>query len=353
MKIYTRAVFNWDGEMLEADWYEYDGPIAHCGGGGKAPAAPDPNVTSAAQTKSNKETAAFNAALGSGSTFTPLGNQTSTYRGKDPATGAPIWDTNISLSPDQQQLFDQQSKQNLQLGDFANNMLNQVSGAYGSPMLAPNPGLMTSLNTSGLSGMPAQGDLMGDLQNTQNALYDRQKGFLDPQFQQGQSGLDAQLAAQGITQGSDAYNNAQNNFARQKEFAYGQARDAAIAGGGAEQSRLNDMASSNRAQQFAELMAGGQFQNDAAAQQLSQALTLRDQPLNEFNALRSASPVAMPQFGNTGGGGGISPTDISGNMWNAYNGNMNAYNAQQATANSNTQAGVGLAGTAVMAAVIF
>lgn len=355
VKIYTRGVFDWETCQridAECEFYEYEGPLALCDGGGSPPPAPDPNVTSAAQTKSNQQTAAYNAALNRGNTYTPLGSQTFHYTGKDPATGAPMWDQTISLSPEQQQLYDQQQQQNLQLGNIAGSMMSQVAGQYGRPMDAPNPGIQTTLNTSGLQQLPSSQDLMGDLQNTQTALYDRQRGFLDPQFQTQQSGLDASLAAKGITEGSDAYKNAQDDLARQREFAYGQARDSAIAGAGAEQSRLNTMAQGNRAQQFGEALSSGQFQNDAAGQQLAQAMALRDQPLNEFNALRSASPVAMPQF-QSPGQGAMAGTDVAGNMWNAYNGQMNAYNAQQATANGNMQAGAGLAGTAVMAAVIF
>lgn len=34
MKIYTRVVMTWDGEVLEEESYEYEGPLAQCGGGG-------------------------------------------------------------------------------------------------------------------------------------------------------------------------------------------------------------------------------------------------------------------------------------------------------------------------------
>ena len=49
MKIYEKIVLNWDGEVLEERSFEYDGPVALCGGGGKskpkvqpAPPAPEP-----------------------------------------------------------------------------------------------------------------------------------------------------------------------------------------------------------------------------------------------------------------------------------------------------------------------
>lgn len=35
MKIHTRVVFNWDGEVLEDEFFEYTGEVAQCGGGSK------------------------------------------------------------------------------------------------------------------------------------------------------------------------------------------------------------------------------------------------------------------------------------------------------------------------------
>ena len=62
MKIYTRVVIDMaTSEVLEADSYEYDGPLAECKGG-KKPKTPDPVVVAQAQTESNQDTAAYNAA---------------------------------------------------------------------------------------------------------------------------------------------------------------------------------------------------------------------------------------------------------------------------------------------------
>jgi hypothetical protein len=68
-------------------------------------------------------------------------------------------------------------------------------------------------------------------QNATNALFQQQKGFLDPQWQQNQKNLEDQLARQGISTGSDAYNSAMSNFQNQKTQAYQSAQDSAIAQG--------------------------------------------------------------------------------------------------------------------------
>ena len=36
MKIYTKLVMDWDGNVLEEDSYDYDGPVALCGSGGSS-----------------------------------------------------------------------------------------------------------------------------------------------------------------------------------------------------------------------------------------------------------------------------------------------------------------------------
>jgi hypothetical protein len=64
-----------------------------------------------------------------------------------------------------------------------------------------------------------------------NAVYQQLKGFLDPQWQQGQKNLEDQLSRQGFSPGSDAYNSAMTNFQNQKTRADQSARDAAIAQG--------------------------------------------------------------------------------------------------------------------------
>ena len=42
MKIYERIVLDWDGAVLEEESFEYTGPLALCGGGGKKPKTPAP-----------------------------------------------------------------------------------------------------------------------------------------------------------------------------------------------------------------------------------------------------------------------------------------------------------------------
>jgi hypothetical protein len=282
----------------------------------KAPKTPDPREVSAAQTQSNRDTAAYDNAISHGNTTTPFGSQTFTSR-VDPTTGATVYDQNVSLSPDQQQLYDQQQQQNLALGQTSNRMLGQVDQAYGQPF---NPEL---------SQLQGAEDLEGSRQAVSDALYKRQAAYLDPQYQQADTSMRTRLANQGITEGSEAWKNSIDEFNRGKSFDYGQARESSIAGGLSEMKGLSDISSRNR------------------NQQLSEALARRALPLNEFNALRAGSQVDVPQFQNPGNAN-VQPTDVAGNTWNSYNGNLQAWQARAGQAGATNNGLMSLAAAAMM-----
>ena len=304
MRIYTRVVIDMaTSEVLEADSYEYDGPIAECKKGGKAPKAPDPNVVSAAQTRSNQETASYNAALNRTNTYTPAGSSEFTVTGTD-ASGAPIYRQDVKLAPDAQALYDQQMAQSRQLGNTAQNMMGRVDASMATP-----------LDTSRAPQLFGADDLLGARQQTQDALYNRQAAYLDPQWQQREEQFRTRMANSGITEGNEAWQNAKFDEDRARSFDYGQARDSSIAGALPEMAFLSDTARGNRAMTMQELYAE------------------RALPLNEFNALRSSSQVDMPQFDGAAGVT-MGNTDVSGNMWNAYQAQMDRYNAQQAGSNN-------------------
>jgi hypothetical protein len=290
-------------EVLEADFYEYDGPVAECKKGGKAPKAPDPNVVSQAQTQSNQETAAYNAALNRTNTYTPAGSSEFTVTGTD-ASGAPIYRQDVKLAPDAQALYDQQMAQSRQLGNTAQNMMGRVDASMATP-----------LDTSRAPQLFGADDLLGARQQTQDALYNRQAAYLDPQWQQREEQFRTRMANSGITEGNEAWQNAKFDEDRARSFDYGQARDSSIAGALPEMAFLSDTARGNRAMTMQELYAE------------------RALPLNEFNALRSSSQVDMPQFDGAAGVT-MGNTDVSGNMWNAYQAQMDRYNAQQAGSNN-------------------
>lgn len=235
-------------------------------GGGKAPPPPDPTAVSQAQTQANQQTAQYNAALGSGSIFTPLGSSQFTGR-VDPTTGATVYDQRVNLTPDAQAQLDSEMAQNRQLNTVAGGMLDRIGSTYGTPM-----------DTSTLPKMLGADDLLGTRQSVEDAIYGRYASRLNPEFGQREDQLRTRLANQGIVEGSQAFENSWDRFGRERTDAYDTARRSAVVGGGDELVKMAGLSGNQRAQALAE------------------ALTMRNQPLNEFSALRNESPVQIPQF---------------------------------------------------------
>jgi hypothetical protein len=139
------------------------------------------------------------------------------------------------------------------------------------------------------------GELMGtpfDLNAARaTELSDIQRTFLDPQWDQRSSSLETQLLNRGIRPGSAQYENMRRQFGQQQNDAYNQMYLGAY----------------NTA-------------NNAALQE-------RQLPFQEYAAVsgipqqQSVNPAQAPTPG-------VAPTDISGNVWNAYN-----QKSQQANAN--------------------
>lgn len=284
------------------------------GGAPSAPAAPDPNTVDQAQTASNQQTALYNFGLNNPNTYTPLGNLTTTTDTSNP--NEPTTTQNISLTPAEQQILDQNQSNITQQGAVANTALQGVQNQFNTPY-----------NVTGAAGQtPSQQDLMGDLTNTENALYGQQTQYLDPQFQQSQEQLQSQLANQGIPQGSDAYNTAMNNLALQKQQAYSNANMNAISGGTAAQSQLAQTGLANQAQQ---------------AQLYSQQYAA---PLQYYDSLMSGTQPTMPQFSGVNTSN-AAPTNVAGAYQNQYQGQLNSYNAAVGSSNSSTSGLFGLGGS--------
>lgn len=353
------------------------------------PPPPDYQAQAKAQGQENVETARVNSRLSNPDYFTPYGTQTvqhgkpgtfdeagynkaladynqtlqlsknaqqvSNFNGYDDA-GNPTYNSNVAkdvqigpapnrqdfmigydpdytavtqtLSPEQQKLFDQDNRIKSQVGDIGEAQLGRVKDAFSQPFdMSGIPGLQYSVdpkyNTDG--------------QQVQDALYQKQAQYLDPQFKQQQNDLSVQLANQGILPGSEAYQREMDNFARTKQQAYGDARNSAIIGAGQEQSRL-----------FGLGLQSAELNNSTVNQGIQQKSFLRNLPLNELNALRSGSQATMPSFqGFTGSSAAPANTAQAYAQQQQYL--QNQANAQNASNASTTNALVGL-GTAGLGA---
>jgi hypothetical protein len=151
---------------------------------------------------------------------------------------------------------------------------NVQAATAASPLLGNVANLANSLpggpvNFGGVA--PLSTNFPDQVAQAQNAAYNTQAGFLDPQFAEKKSDLTQQLADQGINPGSEAYDRAQGDLGRQSDLAYQQAKDAAVAAGNQEQQTL-----------FGESLQGRQ-------QGVNEALQQYQSPFNAIGSLAGSA----------------------------------------------------------------
>jgi len=305
------------------------------GKGGDAPPPPDPWQTAAATTFTNQQSAAYNKALNLNNYTNPFGSQQTTQVGKDPNTGAPIYNTSITADPQLQGMLNGLLGQSGASGSINMNALNGLNG-----LGKEYQGLNQSLSALGSSINPLAAQQAQ--QQGQNAAYAAQTQYLDPQFSQQKTALDAQLANQGLTQGSEAYNNAQNNFALQKQRAYSDAANQSILTG-------SQIGTQNFQNQLANLqsqsgllgMMGSNLGQQAGL--LGQGVGIGQTPYSNLQTIAQM----IPGYSGTGQSA-AAPADIGGYMNNAYQGQLASHNADVQSSNATTSALGGLASAAVI-----
>ena len=272
----------------------------------KAPAAPDPVATANAQTTSNVDTAISNAFLQNPNVISAYGETSTGQTGSVNVDGRdiPLLTTTTQLSPDEQKLFDQQN----QLGQAANGIALSQVGKIGSILGTAPPQLSDYL-----------GDPTKVRDNVQNALFAR----LQPQLQIQSDALENKLTNQGLVRGSEAFENADVANSRDANDA----RLAVIGQAGTEQDRV-----------FSE-----------AQQQLQDALTARDQPLNELTALAGYGQVQNPTV-PTYQPGTVAGTPTAQIVQNSFQDANDVYKSQLAAQSSTLGSIFGLGGAIAGAA---
>jgi hypothetical protein len=287
------------------------------------PAAPaPPDYAAAAQ-----QTAAGNASQAQVAQYGSMTNQVTPYGTVDytrqqvgtTAQGDPLnqWTQTMKLSPEQQALYNQNQAINAQLGDIAQTGVGQVQNSMNNPLdFSQNQALQT----------PGQIQ-----QQASNAAYQNATQYLDPQFKQSNAQLANQLANQGITQGSEAYNNAMLNAGNAQQQAYESARNQAYSQGMIGAQQQYTQALGNRTQQNAEMQ------------------TLRQDPLNMLNSIRTGQQMQvaqMPQVGvsNPAALQATQGPDMLGAATAQGQFNQGLYNAQSAAASQQNAAAIGAVG---------
>ena len=305
-----------------------------------APQAPDPVATANAQTASNKETAIANAQLNRINQVTPYGNLT--YTSTPGADGVPNYTQTTTLPALQNKPMQssvapltglargidsggaiQNRIDTSKVGDYTRN------AAYGN--------IQDRLDTSGIPALVGGDALAGEMNKQQQAAFNQQKAFLDPQWQQQQHDLQNQLVQQGVPQNSDAWNRAMGDLNRQRTFAYGNAQNSAIQLGNAAQNQLfgqglqanqnaygqalgtGNFANSAQNQGFGQAMGNANLNNSVATQQFNNAAQ-EMAAANAAQAQRFGQNAQQAQFGNQAAESMFNSGMASGQFANQANG---------------------------------
>lgn len=291
-------------------------------GGGKGSAPPAPDYTGAAQATAagNKEAAIASQAGNMVNQYTPYGSVEYAQRGE--VNGVPLWSQTVNLSPEQQAAYNKDVQMNAALQDVGVQGLGYVQSALDKP-----------LSFEGMQAVGTPGEIQ---QQASDAAYQNAMRYVEPRLQRQQASLENQLANQGITRGSEAWNAAMQENEANKENVYSQAQNAAYTAG---------------------LTGANQAYNQALGarqQQISEAQTLQQNPLNMLNAVRTGSQMQssqQPQVGTSSPGqlATWSGPDLLGAATAQGQYNQGLYNANQAASSNLTSGLMGLAGTGMMA----
>lgn len=273
----------------------------------QAPTAADPTATARAQSAANKETAIAQAGLNSTNQYTPFGSLEYSQSGTW-SDGTPRFSATQTLTPQQQRIADLSQNSSETYGQTGLNQLNAVKGTLSTPF-----------DMSQLGAAPTYDTAFRE-QQRQN-LITRGQSQYDRQRQQ----LETQLANQGITAGSQAYNDAFQPY-------YQGLNDFQIAA---------DLNAGN--------LAGSEYgrMQQARQNQIGEALLPRQQSLNELAALAGGTQLATPSYINTPQTG-IANTDIIGANGQSLAAQNAAYQGNLASNNAMMGGIAGLGGSALM-----
>ena len=230
----------------------------------QAPAAPDPVKTAQAQSTANRETAVTQYGLNATNQNTPQGSLSYKQIGTW-EDGTPRFEATTALNQGEQGVYDTglQTRQNV--SNIGRDQSARIGELLGTPL---------DLNSA-----------------AEDKIAELGAKRLDPQIARGSAALETQLLNRGIRPGSEAYKTQRNIF----DQGSNDARD--------------------------------RLWLDARGQGVQEALTQRNQPINEITALMGNSQVSQPNFTNTPTPG-VAPTDFIGAQQQSLNQQNVGYQAQ-------------------------
>src|SRR5690625_310697 len=258
---------------------------------------------------------------------------------KDFYTGGDNWEQHVQLAPELQAMLEQEWAIQQGLVDPQNAALARVQ-----EMMAA--GFDPSALPEGGTAFAPSGEILPtyDPNLQTNNATELLMGRINPQLDRQREALRAQLANQGIAQGSPAYNQAMLEFGQQANDAHNQAALQGIGLGMQQQGLQFSQGLANRQLTAAE--QAQQFGQSEQARQraLTEAAYLRSLPMQELGMLMGGNQVQMPQFPGYAQQGQVAGPDLLGAAGAQHQGNIGKWNANQAQRQQSMQGWGGLGG---------
>ncbi|HZY03074.1 MAG TPA: hypothetical protein VFF02_06205 [Anaeromyxobacteraceae bacterium] len=208
------------------------------------------------------------------------------------------WTGTLTLSPEQQAIFESQQRIQGGRSQLAEDLLGGARDELGRPV--------------DWQGFPARPDDMEAARNRAEAnIYGRYASRLDPQFQQREQALTSQLYNQGLRPGDEAWDTAMANLGRERTDAYQTALRESVMGGGTE------------------ARAAGQYQQGLRSSAIAEELQRRGWSLNEIQALLGGAQVGLPQMPSFAQAGAAQATQYLPAAQQQFNNAMQGWQAQQ------------------------
>ena len=291
------------------------------------------------------------------------------------------WTQTTTLTPDLQAALDNEMALQKGRSGIGVDMLPAAQEAINRPVDYDGAQAWSGApDAAQLQNVGAAPDLQTSIDKTNIPQFDQQYvnniknqtlDYMRPDMQAKQEQLDAQLAAQGITPGSEAYNNAQRRLADQQsrdeynalrlgmdqanamyqnELAgnsqrFGQNLESGRFGNNALVSQ-NDMGirntafnNNNAVTNYDQNYRNASFDNNLRGAQIAEDIQRQQVPLNNINALMNGQQVSMPDMPNFNTMSKPQGADYLNAAKATYQGNLNNANLQNA-ANSNMLGGM-------------
>lgn len=270
------------------------------------PKAPDPVATANAQNQINQNAIRDTAGVNQINEVTPFG--TRTYTGTIGSNDRTVTDT---LSPELQGILNSQIRTTGGLSDIAEGRVGGIPRGdftldgmpaagratllegYATPAAFGDVGQAQSsiaaagditksfrdvgqqqrnVDISGIPQIAGINDFSAERNRVEDALFQRGSRRVNEQYDRDLSGLQSQLAAQGITQGSQAYDREMTRLMQNRDDALRAATEGSIINAGGEQGRLFGQSLAARQQGVGEQFSLADLFNQAQSTDYNQAI---------------------------------------------------------------------------------